>query len=203
MSVQQAHPKTQLKFFFYENEQVKYDCVVDCKQCEAIANNGNRCRMKTCFSLPFCHIHLSKQYGVRVRNSTIPGAGRGLFATKDFNRNDIICPIWGKEKSPEQVQNDYGANITPPYVVELTRRKQVDGACHKYVGQMANTQLGADGKSSLRKSNASISVNHRAMPYKLFIKASKPIKAGDEIFVYYGESYGIPMNYEYKRVKRH
>lgn len=133
---------------------------------------------------PFCHIHLSKEYGVKIKQSTIQAAGRGLFATKDFNRNEIICPIWGVEKTVPQVQHDYGINNTPPYTIELTRTKRIDGACHRYIGQQANTQLRMDGQSSLRKSNAIIHVNHQSHPYKLFIKANKP------------------MNYEYKRVKR-
>jgi hypothetical protein len=193
-------PKTILKFFFYDRGNVMYDCIVDCKQCEATAKNGNRCKIKTCFSLPFCHIHLPKEYGVKVKQSTIPQAGKGLFATKEFKVNELICPLWGNEKSIQQHDQEYGNNNTAPYSVQLNRNTIIDGSCKRYVGHNANTKLNADGSSSLQRSNAKISINRRST-YKINLKATKTIKEGDEIFVYYGNEYQIPENYEYKRVK--
>lgn len=187
------------KFLFYDDDQgtVRYQCDVQCQQCEAATKSGTRCKNKTCFSLPYCSLHVQTEYGIVIKDSTIPGAGKGIFALKQFKKNDIICPIWGMEKSAKQLDKEYGEG-TAPYAIGLTKTKVIDGACHRYIGQLANTQLRADGQSSLAKSNAVYVASHRSRPYKLFIQASKKIKEGDEIFVYYGEDYSIP-SYKYSK----
>jgi hypothetical protein len=62
-----------------------------CGRCTAISKRRkSRCKLRTCRSLPYCHVHLPSESGVMVRKSLIEGAGLGLFATKRYKRNDTI-----------------------------------------------------------------------------------------------------------------
>ena len=49
------------------------------------------CSLQKCtVTYPFCSMCLSKEYGLAIRPSFIPGAGLGLFATRDFSRGEIL-----------------------------------------------------------------------------------------------------------------
>ncbi len=52
-----------------------------CKKC---------CVQKCTVSFPFCYACLSSEYGLVIRQSLIPGAGLGLFATKCFSKGESL-----------------------------------------------------------------------------------------------------------------
>jgi hypothetical protein len=50
-----------------------------------------KCSLQKCtVTYPFCSMCLSKEYGLAIRPSFIPGAGLGLFATRDFSRGEFL-----------------------------------------------------------------------------------------------------------------
>lgn len=55
------------------------DYVRECGRCKKIKPDGARCRLRTCKTFPYCWIHLKYKEGFRVKDSTIPGAGQGVF----------------------------------------------------------------------------------------------------------------------------
>lgn len=61
---------------------------------------------------PFCRKHANIILGVDVRESTIKGAGCGLFALRPFRTGDVILPYTGEEftnrSDMEQKQNRKG-----------------------------------------------------------------------------------------------
>ena len=62
----------------------KTDCVLTTQQCHAYVAKGTRPCQRRSFRDLFCQTHLRTHLGVDVRRSSIPGAGCGLFALRDF-----------------------------------------------------------------------------------------------------------------------
>ena len=53
------------------------------QRCSANNNAGGQCGQRTAVA-HLCWNHLQRDLGLRVRRSTVPGAGRGLFAARDL-----------------------------------------------------------------------------------------------------------------------
>lgn len=68
-------------------------------------------------SSPFCPEHLAAKYGVEVKESLLPNAGKGLFATQDFKRNQRITPYEGER---------FAAPMWGDYVLEYKKDSFVD-----------------------------------------------------------------------------
>ena len=67
-----------------------FRCRLDCDQCTHIKDNGQQCRNRVCFGIPVCWVHSIQVHGVTIRPSTIPGAGKGLFAVGEFEEDKCI-----------------------------------------------------------------------------------------------------------------
>jgi hypothetical protein len=166
------------------------------------------CRRITAMIWPMCWQHARSQMHLQVKPSTIPNAGRGLFAyapTKEerdeqavvFKKGEFICPLNGRPLSAVELQQNYG-NHTAPYVSESSEAKigfpYVDGLGRRYIGMYANTKLGqplADGqRHSVQTGTNCVYSQFRAdgVPW---LKATKNIRSGDELFAYYGPDYKL------------
>ena len=80
------------------------------------ARSGQQCRLRTrglcrpsgnCESEPVCWIHLRAKTGLRVKQSTIEGAGRGLFVERNIPRGANIGEYTGKTVSSGSRHKDY------------------------------------------------------------------------------------------------
>src|SRR4051794_9274951 len=89
--------------FFYKsaNGTSNVRCNLECTQCEAQRKVGGRCKRTTCK-------HMKSQLSVQVKKSTIPRAGFGLFALKDFRKGQKIAPYPGKIINDRQKSRMYG-----------------------------------------------------------------------------------------------
>lgn len=128
---------------------------------------------------------------VEVRPSTIPDAGHGLFALRDFKANQFITGVAGVDIA---VPPDYAGGT---HVVQLKKNLVRDGnpalleksdaylranagAIHierDGLGQFCNTKP--------RGNNAEIRISWRDGIARVAIRATRNISAGDEIFVPY------------------
>jgi len=122
-----------------------------------------------------------------VKQSTIPNAGNGLFAKRDFRKGELIGYIKGVPISDEEA--DEIANSDDPrkfYFLDLFNGKTLDTYGSKSLCIYANDAEGFTKVSGF-KNNGCIGVtkNHT----KGYITAISDIKAGDEIFLDYGEDY--------------
>ena len=99
------------------------------EQCTANANSGNRCRLRTlhlsestgnCDSKPICWIHLRKNHQIRIMNSTLPGAGKGLFLEKHVPANALIGQYTGKREAVNAPNT--------PYTMALDRWHKVNAS---------------------------------------------------------------------------
>jgi hypothetical protein len=59
-------------------------------------DDGTQCCGAPVHFHPFCNGCLDKEYGVEVRASTIPGAGNGVFLTRDVRKGGVALPYGGE-----------------------------------------------------------------------------------------------------------
>ena len=130
---------------------------------------------------------------LRIQTSTIPGAGKGLFALDRsrphrqvlFHANAIICE-YGGEILDEDEKDERYEDKTAPYAVRINRNRYEDGATERGVGSLANEPpRGRDANARLALYNV------RGGNGRVRLIAESPIRNGDEIFVEYGEEYGM------------
>ncbi len=129
---------------------------------------------------------------VEVKDSYIltqegESAGKGLFAGKDFKKNDYICDYDGVLILLDVAEDD---NHESEYVFKLNSDWAID-AIHPYscFGRYANDAI----KRS--KINAEIIKRNGLLTAEL--RAIKKIKNGDEIYVSYGDGYWAGKPFEY------
>lgn len=163
------------------------------EQCSVIKSNGLQCRCKVIIGYQYCHIHLLYLKHLKIKESTIEGIGKGLFAMdpnveegeiifRPKDKNSIIS--YGGEVIDEEELNYRYGEYTAPYALEVKKDRYFDGACRRGIGSLINN----GGK----RNNARLTV-HTNLNGESFgnIRAMKNIRNGDEIFVAYGGEYKI------------
>jgi hypothetical protein len=128
--------------------------------------------------------------GLLVKKSNIPGAGKGLFATKDFKKNATIGFYDGRRVTQATLDEHYGEKSTAPYTVKSKDGLFLDAACARSLMSTANASR------NLKGSNAKFSSSAMA-DGTVKISATKGIKKDSEILLYYGKDYwrGAPSSH--------
>ena len=150
------------------------------QRCTSGAKNGQQCRNRTQYG-DRCWSHLLKEDCLKIGRSTIPRAGKGLYAQRDFKKGETVARYTG-----DLVHNDerYDKNrYFSAYLLELTGAISIDAArTNTAVGRMVN-----DARGTNKKNNCSLSCHHATRTATL--KASRNIKKGEELFTAYGAAY--------------
>ncbi len=128
---------------------------------------------------------------LKIKKSTLPGAGKGLFTIDDINKDEIVCEYEGElitwDDAIERNDENKGG-----YVYYISDKVCIDAFDYKKTfGRYANDAAGLNRVSGLR--NNAVYVEKKN---KVFIKATRKIKAGSEVFVSYGRSYWNTMKQE-------
>lgn len=125
-------------------------------------------------------------YILVVKESQIPNSGLGLFTETDIKKGALIVEYEGDIMTMKEVRERYGDKIqTAPYLYFVSYKKCVDALYNiEAFARYANDAEGYEMVAGLK--NNSEFANVRGVPY---IKATKNIKAGSEIFVEYGGDY--------------
>jgi SET domain-containing protein len=129
-------------------------------------------------------MHLLRQRKLRIKESTIPGIGKGLFALDKraagnailFRRGEKIIVYDGEVVTQAQLQRRYG-NFTAPYAISQGKFAE-DSACRRGAGSLSNHAI---------NTNARLAFSRRTKKFMLI--ATKPIRNGAEIFCSYGRAY--------------
>ena len=136
-------------------------------------------------------MHARIIYNICAKQSTIPNAGRGLFAYKPsagnanvFNTGDWICPYGGEAKTMAQLDDRYGVDGEAPYAL-CDGPVCADAACVRGWGSFANQA--PRSRRPIVRPNAELVMRDHGF----WLKALRPIRHGSEIFVNYGEVYGF------------
>ena len=164
-----------------------FDAPLKSKQCEKHTKSGARCKKKVIIGAPICWQHLKSQMFLEVNNSTINGAGKGLFARKPsapdneiiFKKGDFIANYSGQIITQEELLRRYG-DYTAPYGMELSKKSRLieDAALARGVGSLINHKpRGANVKFIRGRNN------------RVRLHATKNIKNNDELFTNYGREY--------------
>ncbi len=122
---------------------------------------------------------LEKQ--LEVKESNIPGAGRGLFTTKLIPKGARIVEYKGKTRTWKEVKDD-DSNY---YIYYVTRNYIIDASGYKK--SMARYMNDAKGLKKIKGLNNNAEfIRDR---FKIFVDAKRNIPAGAEILVSYGKEY--------------
>jgi uncharacterized protein len=116
-----------------------------------------------------------------VDNSSIPSAGKGLFTSGDIAKGELVIEYTGDITTWEEVRHD--ANNLYIYFVNddhVINAKEHPEAIARY----ANDAHGLIRVPGLHNNSRFVKIDG-----KIFIKATKLIRAGSEILVEYGKSY--------------
>jgi hypothetical protein len=158
--------------------------VMPSQRCTANASTGAHCKARTAKG-QYCWNHLRTHEQLRIKRSSVPRAGMGLFAERNFKPNEVVAQYTG-DRVP--LGDDSGG----PYYLALTRGEAIDAArTNSGPGRWAN-----DPRGTKTGANVRFCLNHRTRQATL--RANKHIPKGSELLVKYGASY---WNYWKPRTK--
>ena len=171
-----------------------FKCNLKCSQCTGTTRGGGRCKNRVCQGVVLCHQH-RKSVKLKVKQSGIARAGKGLFAWEPsnggniFKKGDTIGYYRGELISNKRMDKRYGKTGNAPYTVATSRssvagntNKNIDAGCKRGLMSLANGSRGMAG------ANARFIDNIR--PDKtIAVKATKNIQHNKEIVLHYGKAY--------------
>lgn len=131
---------------------------------------------------------------VRVAPSNIPNAGRGLFVTEDHAKGERIALYYGRiEPKPDTADNGYlldignegGAEMVLNGHPDVLRELRIASPETETPASFANDARNAE------KNNAHLATYTRRSDGRVsaYIEATREIKAGEEVYVDYGNTY--------------
>ncbi|GAB3014054.1 hypothetical protein GCM10027051_16720 [Niabella terrae] len=127
---------------------------------------------------------------LKVKTSTLPKAGKGLFVTKDVPKGSLITEYLGHRTNwaavEDDVDNGYIYHIDDDHVIDASEDLNS-------FGRYANDAAGFSRVPGLR--NNAI---YEEQGTRVFIKATRRIAAGSEVFVAYGRGYWKQARQNYK-----
>ena len=145
---------------------------------------------------------LAKELGLEVKQSTVSGAGYGLFTLIDRNKGDAIAAYFGDELSLSDVKRIYGSPENAPYVFKVRKTiekkvvtKYIDAASGwECVARFANHGWNPEDDDceitpEMPRANAWFRSRRMKTP---IIEAINFIPAGSEVFVHYCRNYTVP-----------
>lgn len=160
----------------------------NCVRCSAGTKQGRgpRCKNITCIYSEFCAQHTKALFKLAIKKSNINNADKGLFTMKAIKKGQKIAKYTGVIKTQAQ----YDASDSG-YGIAVAKNKIMDGAStQSALGRYANNCRASNKKAGeCGGNNAKFSINNRTSPPTIWLKATRNIPAGGEIFVPYGRSY--------------
>ena len=154
-----------------------HTCELETRRC---AHPGG-CKRAVTLGLPLCWQHTRLALGLRVAESTIPNAGKGLFALRDFAKDEWICDYGGELMSMAALHARYPGDAVAPYGEQISTNRGTDAACVRGLGSMAN--------GVARKRDANAKTQTRVPGRTPWLRALRRIRAGEEILNHYGPEY--------------
>ncbi len=159
------------------NCNAKGELITPSQRCTADTRKGTQCGART-RNGEYCWNHLQSLMGLRIKKSNIAGAGRGVFAGRNFSEGDHVTDYTGDTVLGGD-QRIGGSN----YVFGLSNRRAIDAArTNTAPGRLINDARGTDSRPNLTWKVDNI--RHRVR-----LVASRPIAAGEELYVPYGRRY--------------
>jgi len=118
---------------------------------------------------------------LKIKKSTIPGCGNGLFTQKFIPKGIIITELTGKITT----WKDADVTKNNPYIFYVSRNHVIDARDqHESYARFINDASGHKRVYGFNNNSKYIIIGKR-----VFITAIKDISPGSEIFVSYGKEY--------------
>lgn len=197
------------RFRFEVNEDgewvIAHEAILNAQRCKGHSKNGQRCKRKCIIGFEYCPTHLESLKKLKIKLSTIEGAGKGLFvSTKTvplnavvFRKHDIIIDYNGIHKTRQQLNQQY-RGYTAPYAVKLVGNENIDAADKRGVGGLINHKELYDQDTDnpipprVEKDFANCEFHELRENRRIVgmsIKAIRSIKNGEELTLPYGDEY--------------
>lgn len=158
-------------------------------RCAHVGRNG-RCTQAISVTHPYCPKHTRQVLGLRVAKSSIPNAGKGLFADRDFSIGENIVRYGGEILTTAQYDKRYADDAMGAYGVQLDEDRVID-ARRTDAGV---ARYACDYHGSRRKPNAEYVADDETD--EVWVVATRKIKKGQEIFTDYGDEMHRAMGIE-------
>ncbi len=128
---------------------------------------------------------------LEIKESELPGAGKGLFAKEFIPKETRIVEYKGSITTWKEVEHDDGSN---GYIYYVKKNHVIDASRHpSALARYANDAEGLQRVKGVRN-NASYVEDG----LKVFIEAKRNILAGEEILVEYGKEYWDVIRHNHK-----
>ena len=196
-----------VKYFHFhiDGDDHAFDAQLRSQRCECKTRDGLRCKRNVIFGLPCCHSHIVSSYRVKIMDSHIAHAGKGLYAwdrskEKDevvFRKGDFICPYAGELIDRDVLVARYGEfkKYTAPYAIKLDKKLYEDAALYRGVGGLvnhdakkANVEFFTERMPIYDSKRSKKIVGHET---RVFIYATKDIPNRGELYADYGTLYRL------------
>ena len=120
---------------------------------------------------------------LEIKESKIKNAGHGLFTNSNINEGELICEFTGTLIKNDLVEK-LNENKRMAYLIEWDDEYTLDVEHSDCLAKFAND---AEGYKKIK----GLSNNSEIAWYedKLYLKATKKINAGEEIYASYGNDY--------------
>ncbi len=117
-----------------------------------------------------------------VKESTLPGSGRGLFTKINITKGARIIEYKGKITTWKEADHQDGTNS---YIYFVTKNHVIDSHPHEHeLARFVN-----DARGLTRVKGITNNCQYIEEGLRIFIEAKKNIPAGSELFVDYGKEY--------------
>jgi transposase InsO family protein len=142
-----------------------------------------------------CHWQREKAYGVEVKD--VPGAGKGLFATREFKRNEVIAEYMGNLPRPDK-DGDLAKADSPNAHALVTDAAGVDAAYGRFInaphGRTKEISITVNGQQVKKIVPLRANSRFTSAPDSTVVKvrASRKISPGEEILAGHGNAYARP-----------
>ena len=165
------------------------------------SNDGRQCSRRTTYTLGYCWQHLKTLANLRIGQTELRDEDGnrmtflGLFACKKeeyedevvFADGDNICAYIGEYITQKILDERYpGLTEIAPYVFRMSAQRYIDGACVRGVAALSN--MCTDAKNCVNNAEI-VKINPNNNTHFPVIRATAPIRNGDEILTYYGDMY--------------
>ena len=127
-----------------------------------------------------------------IKKSKLKGAGKGLFTKQFIPKRSSIVEYIGKISPWRDVDHREGKNV---YVYYVNRNHVIDA----YTYKKAYARYANDAKGISKVKGIRNNARYEKQGLKVYIKATRDISPGEEIYVGYGKEYwdAIKFNLKY------
>lgn len=152
--------------------------VMPSQRCTAQTKRGEHCKQRTAKG-QYCWNHLRSVCGLRIRQSSIAGAGLGLHADRDLPADHRID--YTGDLVPLHTDDDGGA-----YFLQIANGRAIDAArTNSGEGRWINDPRGSDQQAN----SEFVLYTPPGKPRQACVRTLRPVRKEEEILVKYGGQY--------------